>query len=343
MRAGIYQGIGKVTVEDLPVPEPGPKDVLVRNVRAGICGTDLGAFTRGGDDVGIFPGNEFGHEFTSRVVEVGAEVEGITEGMRVWVNPCTSKRLGQGRSAVEVADSAGGLSEYIVVEEAAIGYNIHPLPDVVTFDEAVLVEPFSVAMHGLNAVDLTKVRRAIVFGAGAIGLGAVANLKAVGVEQVIVVDVVPHRLEVAHKLGGIPFDGGSGDAMAFARETLGTVRNMNDVELPDAQIWVDAAGAASVTEQYAAHGAPGSTLISLALSANQVTIPQAAFVLNVLSIVGRAGYEAKDVDQVIGFMAAKAYDATPVVTHHMPLEDLPEAFRIALEDPTAIKVVVDVE
>src|SRR5690625_4909793 len=209
MRAVIYKGIEDIAVEDAPIPEIGPKDVLVKNMRAGICGTDIGAYLRGGDDVGIFPGNQIGHEFVSEVVEVGDEVEDprIKSGLRVFINPVTSKRQGEGRSPVEIADSAGGLTQYISVHDAAIDYNLFPLPDNVSWDQAVLIEPFSVANHGVNTAQPQAGERALVFGAGAIGLGVLANLKANGVEEVIVSDVVQNRLDVVEVLGGIAING----------------------------------------------------------------------------------------------------------------------------------------
>ncbi|MCU1435661.1 MAG: gutB [Pseudarthrobacter sp.] len=100
MRAVIYKGIGEITVEDTSVPEVGPKDVLVKNMRAGICGTDISAYLKGGDGPGIFPGGLLGHEFVSEVVEVGADVEDpkIVPGLRMFVNASTSKRGDDGRT-----------------------------------------------------------------------------------------------------------------------------------------------------------------------------------------------------------------------------------------------------
>lgn len=345
MRAVIYQGIEQISVEDAPMPEIGPKDVLVKNMRAGICGTDIGAYLRGGDDVGIFPGNQIGHEFVSEIVEVGPEVddERIKPGLRIWVNPVNSKRQGEGRSPVEIADSAGGLTQYISLHDAAIDFNIHPLPDNVSFDQAVLIEPFSVANHGVNTAKPEAGERAIVFGAGAIGLGVLCNLKAIGVKDVIVADIVQNRLDVVEELGGIPVNSMEQDVAEVAIEKFGFVTDMNGNKKPDVDIWFDAAGHPSAINGYVASGKPGSRCVVLALSANMVEMPQAAFVLSELAILGSTAYNATDINQVIQYMGEERYDARPVVTHHFPQEDAAQAFETAVKHgDEAIKVVIDV-
>lgn len=345
MRAVIYHGIGKIAVEDAPMPEIGPKDVLVKNMRAGICGTDIGAYLRGGDDVGIFPGNQIGHEFVSEVVEVGSEVtdERIVPGLRVFINPTTSKRQGEGRSPVEIADSAGGLTQYISIHDAAIDYNLHPLPDNVSFDKAVVIEPFSVANHGVNTAQPKPGERAFVFGAGAIGLGVLCNLKARGVEEVIVSDIVQNRLDVVEALGGIPVNGKETDPIQFAIEKFGAVPDMYGNDRPDVDIWFDSAGSPNAVPDYMRGGKPGSRCIVLALSAITVEIAPAALVLSELSLLGSTAYNATDINEVIRYLGEEKYDPTPVVTHHFAQEDAAKAFETAVEHKDeAIKVVIDV-
>ena len=99
-KAGIYKGANTVAVEERPMPEVGPKDVLLRNERGGICGTDIN-IVKYGTEMGIRFEREFGHELAGIVEAVGAEVEGITAGMRVAVNPITAKRAGR-RYSLEV-------------------------------------------------------------------------------------------------------------------------------------------------------------------------------------------------------------------------------------------------
>ena len=71
MKCAIYNGIGNVSVEERPIPDVGNKDVLVKVLRAGICGSDVGIFTHGGENYGVFPGSQFGHEMVGKVTKKG--------------------------------------------------------------------------------------------------------------------------------------------------------------------------------------------------------------------------------------------------------------------------------
>jgi threonine dehydrogenase-like Zn-dependent dehydrogenase len=99
MKAAIYYGKNDIRVEERPIPTVGSKDVLVRNLRGGICGTDINIVKAGAGNMGISFGAEFGHEMVGEVVEVGADVSaGIKVGMRVGINPITAKRVGRRKS-----------------------------------------------------------------------------------------------------------------------------------------------------------------------------------------------------------------------------------------------------
>lgn len=82
MKAAIYHGIENVTVEEVAMPECGDYDVIIKNVKSGIYGTDIGAYYNGGEAAGIFPEHQFGHKMASVVYKVGAKVDPeIKEGM----------------------------------------------------------------------------------------------------------------------------------------------------------------------------------------------------------------------------------------------------------------------
>lgn len=102
------------------------------------------------------------------------------------------------------------------------------------------------------------------------------NLKANGIEEVIVADIVENRLEVVKQLGGIPVNSMTTDVAEFAIERFGSVTDMNGNATPDADIWFDSAGHPSAINGYVAHRKPGSRCVVLALSGNVVEIPQAA-------------------------------------------------------------------
>ncbi len=205
MKGAVYYGIEDVKIEERPKPTPGPKDVIVKNVCAGICGTDISAYYHGGEPYGIKPNHIFGHEMAGYVVEVGSEVNDISVGMRCFVNPVTIKVPGSA-PAIEIADMAGAFGEYVLVEEAKIDYNIFPLPENVTFEEAAIIEPFNVGNRAVNNGHAKPGEKCVVYGAGPIGLCAVASLKGKGIKDIVVIDLNNRRLTVAKKMGCYTFN-----------------------------------------------------------------------------------------------------------------------------------------
>ena len=265
MRGAIYKGVGKVELGTFEIPKAGPNDVVVRNMRAGICGTDLHAYLVEGQSVGIRPEHQFGHEMVGYVFEVGENVTGVEEGKKVFVNPVTCKRVKKGYTATEMADMAGAFSEYILVEDAQIDYNLFLFPDELEYDRAVLIEPMSVSMHGVNTANQKPGEKAIIYGAGTIGLGVLIELRAAGVEEVIVSDIGDKRLAIAGKLGGIPFNSQKGDLITFVKEKWGTNQGIMGEETTDADIVMDCAGPKGILEEFMASAKVGSRFIVLAL------------------------------------------------------------------------------
>ncbi|MCD7893576.1 MAG: alcohol dehydrogenase catalytic domain-containing protein [Erysipelotrichaceae bacterium] len=104
-------------VEVKEIDKPIAKVVIIKVVKANICGTDVGAYINGGYAVGIYPGNQLGHEFVGRIVEVGSEVKDLAIGQRVTVNPTSRIPLSCDMNSTEIADMFGAFFEYVYVEE----------------------------------------------------------------------------------------------------------------------------------------------------------------------------------------------------------------------------------
>ena len=195
--------------EDMPVvsidrPTPKADEVLIEVAYCGICGSD---FPRYFDGAVHSTPQTLGHEFSGVVVEVGEDVSGIGIGKRVAVAPlvpcgkcemCEAGRLALCTSYSYIGSrQQGGLAEFVTVPAR----NVVALPDAVSLRDAALIEPLSVALHGIDRADLNGVSTAMVFGSGVIGLLTVTALKAKGIDHVIAVDVQPEKLELAQRLG----------------------------------------------------------------------------------------------------------------------------------------------
>ena len=192
MPAAVYQSPGVVTVEDRPVPRPGPGQVLVEVDHCGICGSDIHILLEGW---GNQPGLIAGHEYTGIIAAVGDGVDGLGSrrpdgrGPVAQVRPLPPLPRGQALAVREPRGSStdchdGAFARYIVVRAAAL----LRLPDGISPREAALAEPLAVALHGITRSGIVRATRAMVIGAGPIGALTIAALVARGIGPVTAVE-----------------------------------------------------------------------------------------------------------------------------------------------------------
>lgn len=204
MKAAVFTSPGNIEITTIPDPTPGPREVVLSVASAGICGTDLhileGEFA---DTFPIVPG----HEFAGEVVAVGAGVTDFSIGDQVGVNPsyicyeCRYCRKGL-TNLCEVAGGYGtsfngGAAEFCVV---GTKYCV-ALPSNVKAIDASLIEPLSCAIRGYDIARNQMGNRALIYGAGTMGLMMLQLAKRAGVASVEMVDVNEAKLEIATKLG----------------------------------------------------------------------------------------------------------------------------------------------
>ncbi|MGB4137609.1 MAG: NAD(P)-dependent alcohol dehydrogenase [Microbacterium sp.] len=210
MRAAVMNRTGRLDLEERPLPEIGPKDVLVAVGYVGVCGSDMALFQNGyiGESVVTAP-MVLGHEASGTVVRVGADVADLRPGMRVALEPgvpcmdcefCFSGRYNLCPDVYFWASlpvTEGAFQEYVRHPASFC----HVLPDGVGLLEGALIEPLSVAFHAVDRSGAGLGDTAVVLGAGCIGLLTLLALRASGVRDVVVVDLVENRLELAARLG----------------------------------------------------------------------------------------------------------------------------------------------
>src|SRR5215210_5517214 len=188
MRAAVYRGPRDIVVEDRPVPEVGPHDVLLEVSHCGVCGSDLHMFVDGWgapDSIG-------GHEFSGRVVAVGDAVTSWSAGDQVVGGPaqrcgkCEYCRDGRpqlctGRDNPGLGGFQGAFAEFVRVHEA----ELLRVPQGLSMRAAALAEPLAVALHGLTRAGVREGQRILVTGCGPIGALTVAAARARGVAEVV--------------------------------------------------------------------------------------------------------------------------------------------------------------
>lgn len=188
-------GANNVRLDDVPAPNPGPRDVMVRVGACGICGSDVHYIRHGW----TLPGGEpmpLGHEAAGTVDTVGAEVRGIQPGMRVLINP-----TGEAGNVIGNMGTEGAFGELILIRNAKLGQHLLPIPDNFSFAQAALAEPLAVGLHGVNRGNVGPASKVAVFGCGPIGLAGVLWLRRRGVAHIAAIDISGARLGYAKQMG----------------------------------------------------------------------------------------------------------------------------------------------
>ncbi len=205
MAAAVYRSPGVVTVEERPVPRPGPDQLVVRVHACGICGSDIHQLR---DGWGFQPGAVAGHEWSGTIAAVGDDVTGWSPGELVVGGSSprcgTCRRCQEGkpsqcenRSSMITEHMDGAFAEYILVRATGV----LRLPEGLSPRHAALAEPLSVAMHGITRSGVAPGDSVMVFGAGPIGALSVAALRAMGIDDITVVEPHAGRRRLASELG----------------------------------------------------------------------------------------------------------------------------------------------
>jgi threonine dehydrogenase-like Zn-dependent dehydrogenase len=334
-KAAIYRGVGKVDVVSLPYPDCGDGDIIVKNVLAGICGTDIGALRHGGDDVRIWRDSEFGHEMVSEVVEIGKNVQGLQLGDRVFPNMDKAKR-----DRMRVC-TVGGFSEYVRIPQCEVGYSVIKIDKSVPLEAAVLLEPFVVGAKGVKALNPGQGKTAVVFGAGIIGIGSAIMLKWLGCGKVMIVDISGYRLEKAKSFGLIACNSAKEDLKAMAVAEFGAAAGVQG-EACGADIYVDALGLDAAIENFAELAARNSNLAVIGVHHKPITLNFVTLGYNNWHIhgCGDGAYE-EHTDGVLEMMQSGKFDLAQLVSHKYRLEQIADAIAMAGNANAAQKVCID--
>lgn len=266
MKVAVMNGIGKMGFEERDIPEPKADEVLVKLEYVGICGSDLHYYETGaiGDYV-VKPPFVLGHEPGGTVVEVGKNVTHLKVGDRVALEPgktcghCEFCKQGKYNLCPEVVFFAtppvDGVFQEYVAHEADLCFK---LPENVSTLEGALIEPLAVGFHAAIQGDAHLGQKAVVMGAGCIGLVSMMALKARGVSEVYVVDIMEKRLEKAMELGA------SGVINGAREDVLERVKELTDNKGMD--LVIETAGTEITTRQAIHMAKKGSVIVLVGYS-----------------------------------------------------------------------------
>ncbi|AXK44735.1 zinc-dependent alcohol dehydrogenase [Brachybacterium saurashtrense] len=335
MRSVHVTGQGTADWVEVDLPPTGPRDVLLRIRACGICGSDA-LYTRVG---GIPPrqgATPLGHEPAAEVVEVGEETSGVEVGDHVVVDTMAfaDGLLGSG-------GAQGALTELVLVRDHVPGRQLRVIPKDIPWHVAALNEPMAVAHHAVNRSGAAPGQRAVVFGAGPIGLGATLSLQAKGVEHVVVVDVQERRLEVAREIGAdAVINSAEEDVIARLLALHGAATDaLGHPGRAGSDVYIDAAGAPAVLRTALAAAKHRAVLTIPAVHAAPVDIDFGALLATEIDIRTSMGYPT-EIFEVTDAIIENSEKYAKIVSHTFPADQALEALELAATPGGADKVVV---
>ena len=334
MQQVTVHGPNDVRIVEIPKPEPGPKDVLVKVAACGICGSDLHYIAMGGLPL---PGGgpmALGHEFSGIVEAAGEAVKGVAVGQRVVVRPeGAQNRIGGG-------GPGGGLAPYVLVRNATDDTCLYPLPEGLTVQQGALVEPLGVGMHAVNKADARPHDKVVVIGAGPIGLASIVCLRYRGVTDIIAVDLSATRLALAKQLGARAVcNAATEDPWEVIRHHHGAVL-VHGMPAVASDVYIETSGVGSVMREIFVNCRLGARIVVLAIYKQDVSLPFLLVMAKELTLKGSMALGAEFPD-VIAMLTSGRVDVTPMITHQFGFANFADALAIARQPEAAAKVMVN--
>lgn len=334
MKAALYQGVKQIEIAELPDYVCGDYGIILENIYSSICGTDVAVYQHGlglGHRVAI--GKEFGHETVCRVAEVGKKVTDVCVGDRVYPYP----RLVTGDTMR--AGTIGAFSEYIYCPKPKWGESIYRVDEAISDKAAALIEPFTVGCRAARRGLPQKGEKAVVFGAGTIGIAAAMALMYFGCEQVVICDYSDYRLNICKKLGFAVCNNKNDKALTGLKKILGKSMGIYG-EAIDCAIWIDAAGAEDILSCYEKYGAYNSRFVMVAVGKNKREVDILGLTFGQKSITGSGGYAKEDVLDVMEIMKSGRWNIETIITHEFEQEQLAQAIEQASDVDQALNVII---
>ncbi|HUC94038.1 MAG TPA: alcohol dehydrogenase catalytic domain-containing protein [Paenibacillus sp.] len=348
MRAIVAYAPGDYRLEEVPVPKPGPGEMLVKVEACGICAGDIKAYT----GAPSFWGDETqpayikapmipGHEFIGRVVELGEGVQGYAPGDRViseQIVPCWQCRFCN-RGQYWMCEKHdlygfqnnvnGAMAEYMIFTKEAINYKV---PEDMPIEDAILIEPYACSFHAVQRAQIQLGDVVVIAGAGTLGLGMIGAARLAGPGKLIVLDLNEERLALAKEFGAdIVLNPGKTDAVAEIKAMT---------EGYGCDIYIEATGHPKSVEQGLAMIRKLGRFVEFSVFKDPVTVDW--------SIIG----DRKELDilgshlgpycypLVIDGIASGKLPTEGVVTHQLPLEQYKEGFELVKSGKNSLKVVL---
>ncbi len=338
MRAAVYYGVNDVRVEEMPVPDIGPGELLVRVEASGICGSDVVEWYRK-HKIGQVPG----HEIAGQVVALGLGVSQYRVGDRVFVYhhvPCNicHRCLNGHHTTCETFHITnfypGGFAEFVRVPAINVERGVYLLPDNVSYEEGTFVEPLACVVRGMRLARMEAGHSVLVIGSGIVGLLHIQLARALAARRVMATDINDYRLDAARRFGA--------DVVWHAQEyTPERLREVNNGRLAD--LVVTTTGALLALQHALRSVEPGGTILFFALTGPGDTLPFSVndLLLKEITFVGSYSGGPRDAVVALELIRTRSVRVAEMITHRLSLAEIQLGYQLVAQARDSIKVIIE--
>ena len=338
MRVAMYYNNSDVRLEEMPVPEIGPGELLLKVEASGLCGSDVMEWYR----IQRAP-MVLGHEVSGEVVQVGVGVEQYKEGDRLVVTHhvpcnachwCLSGRHTDCDTLHTTSFDPGGFAEYLRIPEINVNRGVFPIPDHVGYDEASITEPLACVYRGQRRANLQPGQNVLVLGSGLAGLIHINLARALGAGRIIATDMVDYRLDAARKLGA--------DVTFSAMEDVpARLREANNGRLAD--LVIVCTGALPALQQALESVERGGTVLFFAPTAPGVSLPvpiNDVFFRNDVTLTTTYAGAPADLATAMDMIASGRVQVGEMISHRLGLAEAGLGFKLTADAGDSLKVII---
>ena len=327
-----------IRIEDVPIPEIGPHDALIRTKTCGICSGDVMPWY-----IEKKAPLVIGHEPAGKIVEVGSEVTSFRRGDSVFVHhhaPCLACRYCirgnyvQCRTWQNTKLVPGGISEFILVPQINLENDTLRIPENVSYEDATLIEPAACVIKALKRVHIKGGETVLVIGLGTMGLMHILLAKKYGTARIIGADMVPYRLRKAKECGADEVIDVSKDHLFDSLKEL-THGAMADI------VVVGPNSVQAMKQGIEAAGAGGSVLFfTPSKPGEQLVCDPNDLYFRDINIITSYSCGPGDTREAIGIIRERIISAQRLVTHRFPIEHTAKAFKLTAEAKNSLKCII---
>ena len=330
---------GEIIFREVPVPEPGDDEVLVKMMKIGVCGSDIHVF-HGTHPYTSYPITQ-GHEVSGKIAKLGKNVTGFKVGQMVTMEPqvvcgeCYMCRHGNYNECENLKvlgfQTTGAASDYFAYKASMVDV----VPEGLTYSDAAMIEPLAVTIHAAKRTDI-KDKKVCILGAGPIGILLAESCRAEGAAEVMITDVSDIRLELAKKVGA---DHTVNTAKEDFAEAL--VRCFGHDK---ADVIYECAGNDITMNQAIQNARKGSEIILVAVFGKMANVDLAKLNDSELILNTSMMYTHQDYVDAMRYVSEGKIQLRPLQTKHFPFRDYLEAYKyIDANRETTMKVIIDID